>query len=86
MKNEVKEVLDEELVNDLGNVNKPSKGAFLGIAAAAVAASVLLFKFRKKIGSGIDKVMVNKLTKKGYSVCSPKELEVIGDDLLDDIK
>lgn len=84
MNNEVKEVLDEELVNEIGNVNKPSKGAFLGITAA-VAASVLLFKFRKKIGSRIDKVMANKLTKKGYTVCSPKELENIGEELLEEV-
>ena len=84
MEKEVKELLDAETVNDVNNVNKSSKGTFLGITAT-IAASVLLFKFRKKIGSKIDKIMVNKLTKKGYTVCTPEDIANLSEDLLEEI-
>ena len=80
MKNEVKELLTEELGNDLGEVNqKSSKGAVLGIAAVTVG--VLLFKFRHKIGAKIENKMVKALTKKGYTVYSQTELAEIGDNI-----
>ena len=84
MENEV-EVLEEVTVNELDNVNKPSKGTFLGIVAA-VTGVALLIKFRKNISSKLDVIRVNKLTKKGYTVNPPVNLEKIPEDLLDDVK
>lgn len=84
MENEVKEVLDEVTGNETVNTKrKSSKVAIIGIATTAVA---LLVAFRKKIGAKIDGRMVKRLTKKGYTVNSPVDLEVISDDLLDEIK
>lgn len=85
MENEVVEVLEEGTVNEVNNVNKPSKGTFLGIVAA-VTGIALLVKFRKKIGSKIDNFRVNKLTKKGYTVNPPVKLDTISEDLLEEIK
>lgn len=83
MENEVKEVLDEELGNELGNVNrKSSKVKILGIATVTAVTAVLL-KFRNKINARIERKMVNKLTKKGYSVISPVDSEKIADELLE---
>ena len=70
MENEVKELLDDELNNELGKVNrKASKGMILGITAVAVSA--LLFRFRNKINTKIEGSMVRKLSKKGYTVLEP---------------
>lgn len=80
MENEVKEVLVEEVVNNEETVmvdNKPSKALLIG---GLVAIGAILFKFRNKIGTKLDGFMVKKLTKKGYSVYSPTDLEVISDD------
>lgn len=85
MEKEVKELLDEGLSNELDNVSrKSSRGTLLGVAAIAVT-TALLFKFRNKIGSKIDKIMVKKLTNKGYAVHAPAELELISDELLEEI-
>lgn len=80
MENEVKEVLEEGVVDELDNVNqKSSKVAIFGAVAAVTG---LLFVFRKKISARVEKRMVKKLTKKGYSVyksestCFPDELEL----------
>ena len=69
MEKEVKELLTEE-DNRLVEVSqKSSKGTFLGIVA--VASAVLLFKFRRKIGTKLENTMVKTLTKKGYSILPP---------------
>ena len=66
MENE-KNVLVEEAGNLTEEINhKTSKVAILGIAA--VTAAALLLKFRRKISSKIENVMVRKLSKKGYAV------------------
>ena len=71
MENEVKELLEEEMETEVGEVNrKPSKAKILGVAVIA-SVTALLLKFRKKIGSKIEGVMVKKLNKKGYTVLEP---------------
>lgn len=82
MGKELQEVMGEEMVNELEEVNnKPSKGAVLGIAIAAVAG--VLFAFRKKINAKIEGSMVKKLSKKGYTVIEPKLSEEIQDKILE---
>ena len=84
MENEVKEVLDEVVGNESSNVSrKSSKVAIFGLAATAVA---LLVAFRKKISARVDGRMVKRLTKRGYTVHTPVEVEVIPDNLLEEIE
>lgn len=84
MENEVKEVLvegQEGIMMPSETNQKSSKGVLLGIATVA---AVLLFKFRKKIGTKIENSMVKKLGKKGYSVISPSEIAELSDEVLID--
>lgn len=76
MENEVKEVLEEGAVDEVNKTNHKSSKvvAILGIAAAG-----LLLAFRKKINTRIEKSMVKKLTKKGYSVFEPTSTEDFSD-------
>ena len=82
MEKELQEVMGEEMVNELEEVNKkPSKGAVLGIAVAAVAG--VLFAFRKKINAKIEGSMVKKLSKKGYTIIKPELGETISEKVLE---
>lgn len=81
MENELNEVMEVGVSNELENVSrKPSKVAIFGIAAAAITG--LVVAFRKKIGARMEKRMVKKLTKKGYTVYEP-ELEVFSDNTVE---
>ena len=83
MENEVKEVMEEGLSTETGNVNRKSpKGMILGIVAVT---TVLLLKFRNKISTKIEKIMVNKLDKKGYSIQAPL-LDENPEKIFEDIK
>jgi hypothetical protein len=84
MKNEVNEILEGDVVNELGNVNpKPSKVAIFGIVAATAGLFVV---FRKKIRTKMEKRMVKKLTKKGYTICEPILEEKDFDEILEPIE
>lgn len=84
MENELNEVLvegQEGIVESSVSNQKSSKGVFLGIAAVA---AVLLFKFRKKIGTKIENAMVKRLDRKGYSVISPSEIAELSEEVIID--
>lgn len=72
------EMVEETVVPSTEANRKSSKGLILGVATIA---AVVLFKFRKKIGTRIENSMVKKLGKKGYSVISPAELNDLTDDI-----
>lgn len=84
MEKELNEVvLEEGLNNETVETNhKFSKVKVLGIVAMA-SATALLLKFRKKINTKIENRMVKKLTKKGYIISNPTELEIMADDIID---
>ena len=89
MENLENELLNEEVNNGLEEVTrKPSKVKIIGIAALA-SVTALLLKFRKKIGTRIEGVMVKKLSKKGYTVLEPmvstEIAEKIDETLLDNL-
>ena len=73
MKNETQEIMEETVLEELVLDQKPSKVGPI-LLTASMAVSILLFAFRKKIGTKIEKSMVDKLSKKGYMVYPP-ELE-----------
>lgn len=72
------EMVEETVVPSTEANRKSSKGLILGVVTIA---AVVLFKFRKKIGTRIENSMVKKLGKKGYSVISPAELNDLTDDI-----
>lgn len=76
-----KETLEEEVVTEIAEANTGnSKAKIVGIVAGA--ATLLSFIFRKKIGAGIEKRMVKKLTKKGYDIQPP--VEVVNEKFADE--
>lgn len=84
MENEVKEVLEEGLNTETGNVNRKSpKVMILGIVAVTTA---LLLKFRNKISAKIENIMVNKLDKKGYFIQKPAQLTDDVEQVFEEIK
>ena len=72
MENEV-EVLDGEVVQEVGEACKSTKWPIIGGIAVAIAIPVIFL--RKKIRAKVEKRMVKKLTKKGYAIYGPTTLK-----------